>query len=93
MCINYEKQQVIFAVRKLFKLTEHEEVLSALNLDDKESFRVYLAILKLSKGNLEQFYSYLKKANLDYRDVLWWAEYDPNDNGKKIENPYKAILK
>lgn len=92
MSDKYRKNQVIFAIRKLFKITEQAEVLKALNLDRSDSYRTYLAVLKLSKGNLKEFYNYLEKAEKDYRDVLWWAEYDGKDRNKKIQEPYKEML-
>lgn len=92
MCTNFEKYHIVFAVRKLFKSAEQDEVLNALNLDSNKAFRTCLAVLKLSKGNLKEFYVFLKKAEEDYRDVIWWAEYDEKDREKKLENPYKEIL-
>ncbi|MAT97502.1 MAG: hypothetical protein CL608_10205 [Anaerolineaceae bacterium] len=36
--------------------------------------RVQLAILKLSKGNVDRLREYVEVARTDYRDVLFWAE-------------------
>ena len=57
-------------------------ITDALNLYGVEPFerereRVQLAILKLSKGDLDQLWYYLDRAKQDYRDVLYWAEYYP----------------
>lgn len=92
MMNNYTKDQVVFAVKKLFNKEEQAEVLGMLNLQENTAYRTYLAVLKLSKGNLTDFHSYLKKSEEDYRDVLWWAEYEGKEKDERIENPYKEIL-
>src|SRR5438270_14047212 len=40
-----------------------------------ESERVRWDILELSKGKLEKIGEYVKAAQTDYRDILYWAEY------------------
>lgn len=40
-----------------------------------EPARVRMAILKLSRGDLEKLKHNLEVARGDYRDVLFWAEY------------------
>ena len=61
------------AIHKLFPECEHSEVREFLKgyKDDYEprKIRVQLAILKLSKGNLDQLTYYIQEANMDYRDV------------------------
>ena len=74
--MEYNKDQIIFAVKKLFKVEEQRKIFEKLDLNNQEFFRVYLAVLKLSKGNLTGFYLYFKKSEEDYRDVLWQAEYE-----------------
>ena len=44
-----------------------------------ESDRVRWDILELSKGKLEKIGEYVKAAQTDYRDILYWAEYYKND--------------
>jgi hypothetical protein len=46
--------------------------------DEREVERVQLAILHLAAGDVEKLRHYVQQAKLDYRDVLYWAEY-PND--------------
>jgi hypothetical protein len=43
--------------------------------DDKEANRVRRAIVSLSGGQLDELAYYVERANQDYRDVLYWAEY------------------
>jgi hypothetical protein len=45
-----------------------------------ESDWVRWDILELSKGNLDKVREYVKAAQTDYRDILYWAEYYENDS-------------
>lgn len=38
-----------------------------------EQLRIKLAIIKLSKGDLEKLHSFIDEANRDFRNVLMWA--------------------
>jgi len=40
-----------------------------------EPHRVHLAVLKLSEGKIELLKHFIKQAQDDFRDVLYWAEY------------------
>lgn len=42
---------------------------------ERERERVQIAILKLSEGNVDKLLQCVTAAKLDYRDVLYWAEY------------------
>jgi len=42
---------------------------------DSDPTRVWRACLKLSKGHLKDLHHYVHQAKLDFRDVLYWAEY------------------
>jgi hypothetical protein len=39
-----------------------------------------VAILKLAGGDLSSVQHYVEQARLDYRDVLYWAFYQPGDS-------------
>ena len=91
MCA-YLKKDVEIAVRKLFPDRKKEEIMNVLNKYKSDSYRVHLAILKLSQGNYEQLVDFTNKAIIDFRDVLWWAEYEGKGSKKKIDSPYKGIL-
>ena len=41
--------------------------------------RIIRAILYLSNGNEIQIEKYIKQAEIDWRDILLWAEYDKNN--------------
>jgi len=91
----YTFKQVEKAVAKVFKDHPIDEVVSVLKEygieeHEKEVNRVCLAILKLSKGDMNYFKKYLDLAKKDYRDVLVKAEYD-NDL-IEIQAPYKELI-
>ena len=44
-----------------------------------EPDRVRQGILNLSKGSRESVAKYTEAARIDYRDILYWAEYYDND--------------
>jgi len=71
-------------VKRDFPLLDFVEVECILQLYDakvKENRnRVCAAILKLANGNIELLKDYTKAATLDYRDVLYWAEYPNYDH-------------
>lgn len=78
--MEYEK---IF-LKKLITLfvdeAERETVLNVLNtygeeVYEQETFRVRLAILKLSGNNIKEIKKITAFAKQDFRDVLSWAEY------------------
>ena len=89
----YNNQQVLTAIKKLFskeKVKEIQEILSLYGSQEgKGGQRVCLAVLKLSQGDEERLFHFLNEASIDFRDVLFWAEYDKN--GKEIPNPYKEL--
>lgn len=51
------------------------ELLDTYGAGEPESTRVRLALLKLSDGKLPELTAMLSAAQIDYRDVLAWAEY------------------
>jgi len=56
-----------------------------------ESARVVWDILELSKGKLENVRQYLRAAQTDYRDVLYWAEYYDTDPMLKGHDPKQLV--
>jgi hypothetical protein len=52
----------------------------------KQLDRITRCVLYLADGNLESLASYIKAAMQDYRDVIWWAEYDREDREKRIRD-------
>ena len=91
----YTLKQVENAILRIFKDYPAKEVLSMLKSygteeHEKEVNRVYLAILKLSQGDIVNLKKYLGLAKKDYRDVLVKAEY--NNNLIELQSPYKDII-
>ena len=90
----YSREDVEKAINLLFQnqidfISEMLDVYGQKS-HEKERERVHLAILKLSKGDKNQLIYYRDIAKSDYRDVLYWAEYN---NDKPIKNPYAELLK
>lgn len=54
-----------------------------------ESFRVTRSILYLSDGNLESLKSFVQVAIQDYRDLLYWAEYDKDKHARNFNKPFE----
>ncbi len=92
MAYSYSKKDVIVAIKKLFFDKKIGKILNILNDYKSDSYRVHLAILKLSQGNYEKLIEYTNKAKVDFRDVLWWAEYDHAKDGIQIDQPYEDLI-
>jgi hypothetical protein len=74
------EQRIIERIGREFEGPDQNRVLELLaSYSGAESYRVRWDILELSKGKLEKIGEYLKAAQIDYRDVLYWAEYYQND--------------
>jgi hypothetical protein len=50
-----------------------------LKYDYAETDRVYFDILLLANGDITEVERLVERANQDYRDILYWAEYYDND--------------
>jgi hypothetical protein len=46
----------------------------------RESQRVLRCVVHLSDGSLERLHHYLRSAEVDYRDVILFAEYDQQNH-------------
>jgi hypothetical protein len=51
------------------------ELLSSV-APQKEEARILRCILVLSDSDYDSVAAWVKKANTDYRDLIWYAEYD-----------------
>ena len=54
-------------------------VLALEAYDGPEPDRVRRCILHLASGALEKVSHFVEAASADYRDVIYWAEYDKDD--------------
>ena len=74
------EQRTLERIRKEFQEPDLDGVIELLaSYSGPESDRVRWDILELSRGKLEKIGEYLKAAQTDYRDILYWAEYYKND--------------
>jgi hypothetical protein len=93
------KPQTIFFTRadvteyatKLFPQEDITLLLSILDQygsqgHEQERERVHMAILYLSNGSIDGLDYHVQRAKQDYRDVLYWAEYNAHD---KHRLPYE----
>lgn len=54
-------------------------LLAGLTVRPDEQDRVIRCILELSDSDYDALAAWVKKANTDYRDIIWFAEYDNRD--------------
>ena len=79
-------------IAKEFPAAEQASVAELLlSYAGPEPARVVWDILHLSKGKLEDVRHYLKAAQTDYRDVLYWAEYYATDPMLKDRDPKQMV--
>lgn len=78
---------------------DHQELiinsLIQLGIDrDLTGARIPRCVLFLSKGELDSFKRYLKSAETDWRDIIYWAEYEgdfENHNVKQVRDFNKTF--
>ncbi len=80
MSVPYSREDVLAAVRQWLPDEDTASVLAVLDAYSTEPYerereRVQIAVLKLSEGDVDKLLQYVTAARLDYRDVLYWAEY------------------
>ena len=74
------EQRILERIRREFQGTDQNCAVEPLaSYSGPESDRVRWDILELSKGELEKIGQFLKAAQTDYRDILYWAEYYKDD--------------
>ena len=78
-------KDVISIIRSKYSNKDHREFiinsLVQLGIDlELESARIPRCILFLSKGDFDLFKKNLKRASVDWRDIIYDAEYDSNNN-------------
>jgi hypothetical protein len=74
------EQRILERVSREFQDSDRVAVVQLLeSYVGPESDRVRWDILDLSEGGLGKVRDYMKAAQTDYRDVLYWAEYFKDD--------------
>lgn len=53
-----------------------QALLASVTVRADERDRVIRCILELSESDHDSLEAWVKKANVDYRDIIWYAEYD-----------------
>ncbi len=90
------EQRILERVSREFQDSDRDAVVQLLeSYVGPESDRVRWDILELSKGGLGKVRDYMKAAQTDYRDVLYWAEYfkdDPMLQGRDPKQMVSEIL-
>ena len=86
------EQRIIERIGREFQGPEQNRVLELLaSYSGAESDRVRWDILALSKGELGKIGEYVKAAQSDYRDILYWAEYYTNDPLLRGRDPKQMV--
>jgi hypothetical protein len=90
------EQRILERVSREFQDSDRDAVVQLLeSYVGPESDRVRWGILELSEGGLGKVRDYMKAAQTDYRDVLYWAEYfkdDPMLHGRDPKQMVSEIL-
>lgn len=75
--MRYE-QEFYLLLNKMFKEQDRLPALEAVE-EFASSWRIKLAVLKLSQGSVDALTLYIKAAQRDYSEVLNWAENPPDE--------------
>ena len=86
------EQRTLERIRQEFQEPDQDGIIELLTgYSGPESDRVRWDILELSKGELGKIGEYVKAAQSDYRDILYWAEYYTNDPLLRGRDPKKMV--
>ena len=86
------EKRALQGIAKDFPAAEQASVIELLSgYAGPESGRVTWDILELSKGSLENVQRFTKAAQIDYRDILYWAEYYENDPMLRGRDPKQFV--
>jgi len=86
------EQRILERVNREFQDSDRDAVIQLLeSYVGPESDRVRWDILELSKDNVDKVREYIKAAQTDYRDVLYWAEYYKDDPMLRGRDPKQMV--
>jgi hypothetical protein len=92
MVVESMEQRTLERIRQEFQEADLDGVIELLaSYSGPESDRVRWDILELSKGELGKIGEYVKAAQSDYRDILYWAEYYKNDPLLRGRDPKQVV--
>ena len=86
------EQRILERVSREFQDSDRDAVVQLLeSYVGLESDRVRWDILELSEGGVGKVRDYIKAAQTDYRDILYWAEYYKDDPMLRGRDPKKMV--
>ena len=86
------EQRILERVSQEFQDPDRDTVVQLLeSYVGPESDRVRWDILQLSEGGVGKVRDYIKAAQTDYRDVLYWAEYYKDDPMLRGRDPKQMV--
>jgi len=86
------EQRTLERIAREFSAPDQALVIELLSgCSGPETGRVAWNVLELSKGRLESVRHFLKAAQTDYRDVLYWAEYYATDPLLRGRDPKQMV--
>src|SRR3989442_1092139 len=86
------EQRIIERIDREFEGPDQKYVSELLaSYTGPESDRVRWDILELSKCQPEKVGAYVKAAQTDYRDILYWAEYYKDDPMLRGRDPKQMV--
>jgi hypothetical protein len=86
------EQRILKRVSREFQDSDRDAVVQLLeSYVGPESDRVRWDILQLSEGGVGKVRDYIKAAQTDYRDILYWAEYYKDDPMLRGRDPKKMV--
>ena len=86
------QQRILERVSRDFQDSDRAAVVQLLeSYVGTESDRVRWDILELSEGGLGKVRDYIKVAQTDYRDILYWAKYYKDDPMLRGRDPKKIV--
>jgi hypothetical protein len=86
------EQRILERVNREFQDSDRDAVVQLLeSYVGPESDRVRWDILELSEGGTGKVRDYIKAAQIDYRDILYWAEYYKDDPILRGRDPKQMV--
>jgi hypothetical protein len=86
------EQRILERVSREFQDSDRDAAVQLLeSYAGTESDRVRWDILELSEGDIGKVRNYIKAAQTDYRDVLYWAKYYKDDPMLRGRNPKQMV--
>ena len=86
------EERSLARIEKEFPEPERADVAALLqSYIGREAERVVWDILELSKGSCEKVRHFIKTAQEDYRDILYWAEYYDKDPMMEGRDPKQLV--